>query len=296
MATTIDGLTLTNTFDAAKVAPTRLAEGCNPPWFGCNGWGRIKFWLGGVTMTATVDVTAFDATDGNTWEVGFVQILEDSRMKAVYGKKPYQFVKEWVQPTLPCYDSTNDACIPWYTPHTDTNPDNNGEYSHATITGPGQFQLTLRDYPTSCIDPYLDNKVTPNVPNGMQPLAYYNKSNKFNVYLTVRKTSLMGIVEDTYLQHCRWSTSIEAEPRTSLRSQGLGLTPPPDAVGTNDMYTTDGYSVLKGDFSKSWCNWVITAYFHSLPNVTAASANDHIDDNQAPRKPGHELPVFIYAM
>jgi hypothetical protein len=167
-----------------------------------NPWaaGKLHIWCKGVTMNAAVNVTAFASAANCTYEVGFVQILEFSRMKAIYADK---VVKEWIQPTLPCYDSTNNACIPWYTPHTDTNPDpDSREYSHAKITGAQTFNLKLRDYPTSFVDPHINHPI-PNksgpADNGPHPLTYYTKHNEFNAYLMVRKKDGNGKESDTYL-------------------------------------------------------------------------------------------------
>jgi hypothetical protein len=267
LATKIDGVKLEETFTVTEYAPEPVVRANSVD--GCNTWKCLHVWCKGVTIDAAVNVTEFEPADGCSYEVGFVQVLEFSRMKAIYADKA---VKEWLQETLPCYDSTDDGCIPWYTADAT---------SHAPITGTGQINLQLRDYPTSFIDPYLNHPIPtksgpPN--NGPHPLTYYTKHNKFNVYLMVRRTK-GGEVKNTYLQHCRWSTKVELEPKDEV-------------IGTDAMYRAGGYKTVNHDLSKSWVYAVITAYFHSLPDVSAASANNHIQD-EAPRRERHPLPFLL---
>jgi hypothetical protein len=230
---------------------------------GPGGHHPLWIWMKGVDINATVDVNEFTAKQGCTYEVGFVQILEFSRMKAIYGEK---LVKEWKQPVQPCYDSTHDDVIPWYN---NGNPD--GTASHKPITGTGQISLKMTDYPTSIINPYINNTKPLPAPVHL-PLTYYIKQNEFNVYLMVRRTeTASAATKDVYLQHVYWETMVVLEPGANV-------------IGTNAMYKNDGYSTRRRVFNQSWTYGVITKRYTALPPVAAGSANDHIDNNRAPRK------------
>jgi hypothetical protein len=205
---------------------------------------RIRGWCKGLRIDATVDVTHYTPEPNTTWEVGLVQILEGSVMRARYG----DVIVQWGQPRLPCYDSTDDTCIPWYTPLT-------GQQ----ITGVGRLTFTLQDYPTSHLDPYLEN------PGGMghgSQLTHYVKHNRFNTYLLLRTTKI-GQVHDRFLKHCRWNTRVEIRPLD-------------DDTWQANTYDPAGYEELDHSRRTSWTYKVITAAFHSLPPTTAGSANNSI--------------------
>lgn len=212
---------------------------------------RICFWCKGLTITARIHVTQFGDEPNTTWHVGFVQVLRYSKMKAHYGNG----ILEWTQRTLPCYDSTNRAIIPWYTVDT-----------HREITIAGQrFTLILRDYPISNLDPTYDN---PGNTNHGNRLTHYIKHNKFDTYIILRKTVNGRPTDTTMLRHLAWTTKVELQAEHDRWTQDPG-----------SMYRPDGYRIISHELTKSRIHAVITApIFSRLPPEGNLSANDHIDE------------------
>jgi len=222
---------------------TQSAQAVVPP--------RICVWCKGLRIDAGIDITQYVAVAGTTWEVGLVQILTYSKMKAHYG----DVVMEWVQTIVPCYDSTNSGCIPWYTAAT-------GQQ----ITAVGPLNFTLQDYPTSHIDPQINN------PGGLghgNDLTHYVKHNKFDVYFVLR-TKVNGVISDKFLKHCAWETRAEIRPNANW--------------GGNE-YSPAGYQPPSHARSTSYVYKAITAKLWSLPSIANGSANGAI--NQVTRQAVH---------
>lgn len=212
---------------------------------------RICVWCKGLRIDAGINITQYAAVANTTWDVGLAQILTYSKMKAHYG----DVVMEWVQTIVPCYDSTNNGCIPWYTVAT-------GQQ----IIGVGVLNFTLQDYPTSHIDPHINNPGTLGHGNA---LTHYIKHNKFDVYFVLRTTA-NGVISDKFLKHCAWETKAEIRP---------------NANWAGNEYATAGYEAPSHDRSTSYVYKAITAKFSSLPLVASGSANGAI--NQVTRQAVH---------
>jgi hypothetical protein len=161
----IDGLELTVTLTVSKdyhsweaVLKSRYASDANDKATlfsridageGADVLSDLEVRSAGVAMAATVHVTEFVTEGDCAYEVGFVQIVEAEQSQAIYAGK---WVRKQTLPTLPCYDSTDDGCIPWYTPA----GEHDGITSHQPITGTGQIKVELKDYPHDAVDPYAN--------------------------------------------------------------------------------------------------------------------------------------------
>jgi hypothetical protein len=243
---------------------------------------RVKMFAKGIRIVANVTVSNYNVPskfgnehdDDFTWDVGLVQILESSTMKAVYGTDDKwgrgRLVYEWKQNTLPCYDCTT-ADFPFY--------DNQ---CHAQVAGDGQHQFTLSDVPSLAVNLYTQSWF-PGYQAPPQPLAYALKDNKFNVYCVLRAKYKTGahvgnVAKHRLEKHCMWKTRMAREPNANW-------------AGAN-RFTTAGYSELDYSFTSSWIYKVLTIPYFALPDYSAGIAND--SQNNQGREQYHCLP-FAYA-
>ena len=160
-----------------------------------------EMWCPGIEIDATINVKAFTPHKNTTYEVGLVQILNYSNMKAMY-KKPGHTpivtrrfkIISWTQRHLPVFDGNHNGL--YYDPS-----------SCKTITGTGQYNVVLKDYPTLTV-----NK-TDNTANNNYNLARAIKYNKFHVLLVVRRSASNDIQHGIwcdYLRNVEWKTKVEA--------------------------------------------------------------------------------------
>jgi hypothetical protein len=232
---------------------------------------KIMMVCKGLKITATASVSKYQpSTHGHVYEIGLVQILNASRMKAVYAsKQPAGFgqtVCEWSQEKLPCYDSTDDNTIPWY----DAN-------SWAQINATGPINLVLKDFPLFHINPYLHR---PGHADDGQPLVYAIKHNHFDVYLMMRRTLATDksrTLERWYFKHCHWETICELEPNANWATK---------------IYDSAGYNRLDHSRRKSWTYKVLPIELldtgRRLPSRSSRSANAHQEYEM--REQYHGLP------
>jgi hypothetical protein len=217
-----------------------------------NGQPMIYFQMNGIYITANVTVTNLDSVadpsfldkaklvlpnpvkgkvkQGHQWQIGLVQILEDSKMEVVYrpntntwlGRARKKTTQYWYQKVLPCYDTSTNL-IPWYDVNTGLNTfDTNTAIPHA-------FQLTINDFPQLNATPFLHR---PGHPNHGQPLLRAVKKNKFSVYLFMRELNAAGdkTLHRWILKKGTWSTKLDCEANANW------------AAG-NNKYTAAGYTV-----------------------------------------------------
>jgi hypothetical protein len=233
----------------------------------------------GIKIAATVVISNYNVNskygaehDGNfTWDVGLVQILESSLMKAVYGTDDVlgreRMVYEWKQNTLPCYD-----CEPLHLPFYDAQ-------SHAQVTGDGQFQFILSDIPGLIVNLYTQQWF-PGYTAPRQPLVYAIKENTFNVYCVLRARYKAGqhvnkLKAHRLLKHCKWTNKLVMEPNENWQ-------------GAN-RYTSAGYKQVDYSISSSWIYNVTTTPSLALPDYSAGTANEN--QNHQGREQNHWLPI-----
>jgi hypothetical protein len=158
-------------------------------------------WCPGVTIDATINIKKFQPHKNTTYQVGFVQILNYSNQKALY-KKPGHTpvvtrrfkIVSWEQQHLPVFDGNHLGL--YY-----------DASSCKTITGTGQYNVELKDYPTLRV-----NK-TDDTANNHYNLTRALKYNKFHVLLIVRRSDANDIQHGIwcdYLRNVEWKTKVEA--------------------------------------------------------------------------------------
>lgn len=272
-----------------------------------DGSGCISFNMKGVNVQADVVVKGYTPVanpslfekakmtlpnvargsikDDHFIEVGIVQILEYSRMEAVYrantdtwmGQARNKTVLSWIQNKLPCYDCST-ADIPWYNPTT--------ARQEIDLSAAQPFPATLsnmwmNDYPQLNVDAYLKR---PGHKNDGMPLYQIKKHNKFSVYLFMRE--LNNAKDKTLhrwiLKKGTWTTKLVCK---ALNSDFKGHN-----TWVGNEYNPVGYRVIEDEIDIVEDDTWGTSAFYNLPQ-----RGTYLDGNKKGGKKGANDDQYSYA-
>jgi|GEM_PF-2450530 len=154
--------------------------------------GAIRTCCKGLKIEARVKTADDNAPN---WYVGFVQVLKQARMGALYENRRSIF---WNQITLPCYDSSSRIIIPWF-----------NEQSRKPLAKNLPVSVSLRDFPTALI--YTKFQDDPGVPvkAGNDSLTKCEKFLDFDVFLYARHKIKQDDCQ--VLKYLSWTTEIVVE-------------------------------------------------------------------------------------
>ncbi len=248
-----------------------------------DGNGRIQFNMRGIEVAADVVVTDFTPSanpnlfdkakmilpnpvsgkikNTHVLQIGIVQILEYSRMEAVYrantttwmGQVRNKTTQQWIQNVTPCYDCAT-ADIPWY--------DTGHGLVELDLSGPHQAQhqfqnIWINDYPQLTVTPYLNRPGHAN--NGM-PLYQIKKHNKFSVYLFMRELNAARdkTLHRWILKKGTWTTKMVYK---ALNSDFKGAN-----TWAGNEFSQAGYNAIEDEVEIVEDDTFGTTAFYNLPH------------------------------